>query len=363
MIERRTELADLADVEHFKPYLNDFNKSEALRLKKQRAFKTLSAAEQEAKLKVAFYNYIRPIEAEKLRYFALTRKQHTLIITAPSDNKEQKEFLGYDWSTRKGKEGIKILHPGGKLYNEANREASDTLAAAIRESFTRIPILSEANQVYASVLNTVDMLDFSRSTFNSAIKTVADKYISFSSKYRTIFLGELPEVAIQKGQSITAEKAGTGLIKVVAGGKTYAYLTSEPNRTENIVTVSASGANAGYINYWDEPIFASDCTTIQAKNTTTTRWLFYFLKSIENQIIDVCQRGAAQPHVYPADIEKIPVPDIDLKTQKKIVAACSAVDAEYESTRMSIETYREKIQKLFADLDVLAARGATPQAG
>lgn len=357
VIERQTPLVDVANIEHFKPYLNDFNKGEALRIKKQRTFKSLSTAEQEEKLRASFYDYIRPIEAEKLRYFALTRKQHTLVITAPSDNKEQKEFLGYDWSNRKGNEGIKILRPGGKLYNEANREAPDTLAAAIRESFTTIPTLSEDNQAYASVLRTADMLDFSRSTFNSAIKPASDKHISFSTKYRVVLLSELPNVTIKKGQAITADKAGTGSIKVVAGGKTYAYLTSKPNRTENVITVSASGANAGYVNYWDEPIFASDCTTIQADNATTTLWLYYFLKSIENQIIDVYQKGAAQPHVYPSDIEKIPVPDLDFKTQTEIVATCSAVDAEYETTRMSIETYREKIQKLFADLDVLASRG------
>lgn len=357
VIQRQTSLSDLADIEYFKPYLNDFNKSEEPKLTKQRSFKALSASNQEQRLKAVFYNYIRPIEAEKLRYFALTRKQHTLVITAPNDNKEQEEFLGYKWSNRKGSEGIKIQRPGGKLYNEANREAPDTLATAVRESFITVPAITEDNQAYASVLSTADMLDFSRSTFNSAIKTVADKYISFSTKYRTVFLSELPNLTIKKGQAITADKAGTGTVKVVAGGKTYAYLTSEANRAENVITVSASGANAGYINYWDEPIFASDCTTIQANNATTTLWLFYFLKSIENQIIDVYQKGAAQPHVYPSDIEKIPVPDIDFKTQEKVVAACSAVDTEYESTRMTIEIYRKKIQNLFAELDVLATGG------
>ena len=30
------------------------------------------------------------------------------------------------------------------------------------------------------------------------------------------------------------------------------------------ISISASGANAGFVNYWNEPIFAADCNTIVA---------------------------------------------------------------------------------------------------
>lgn len=58
-----------------------------------------------------------------------------MIITAPADNKAQKEFLGYNWSNRKGNEGIQILTPGGKIYDDADRAAEGTLASAIKKSF------------------------------------------------------------------------------------------------------------------------------------------------------------------------------------------------------------------------------------
>lgn len=52
---------------------------------------------------------------------------------------------------------------------------------------------------------------------------------------------------------------------------------------------------------------------------------------------------------------KIPVPPIPV--QQEIVDACAKIDEEYNATRMSIETYRQKIADLFAELDVVMSTG------
>lgn len=52
---------------------------------------------------------------------------------------------------------------------------------------------------------------------------------------------------------------------------------------------------------------------------------------------------------------KIPVPPLDI--QEKIIAECQKVDEEYNSTRMTIEEYRRKIEKLFRELDVISGGG------
>ena len=54
---------------------------------------------------------------------------------------------------------------------------------------------------------------------------------------------------------------------------------------------------------------------------------------------------------------RIPLPPIPV--QKEIINECSIIDKEYESTRISIETYRKKIEDLFDKLDV-ANRGGVP---
>lgn len=113
-------------------------------------------------------------------------------------------------------------------------------------------------------------------------------------------IGEYAEV--KKGNLITAKNANDGSVKVVAAGVAYSYMHSESNRKENTITISGSGANAGYINFWREPIFASDCITVRGKTDAETLLILHHLKFIQSHIISQAS-GSAQPHVYPSDIK------------------------------------------------------------
>lgn len=346
---------DITGIEYFKMYFDAFEADgSTVKYKKTKAFKNLSDEEKKERLAIRFYQYAKNIEFEKLFYFALTYTQQTVIITAPADNVKQKEFLGYDWSNRKGNEGIQIITPGGKMYCNADRKAEDTLASTIRQSFnSQYPTFTEENKFYANIVRTADMFDFSRINFNKAIHSSKAKNFNVISCYPLKLLGKIKTVEILKGKAITQNEVQDGQYKVVAGGKDYAYKHNMYNRTEGVITISASGANAGFVNYWDEKIFASDCTTVQSNNITETLWLFYYLKSIQNQIYLILQKGAAQPHVYPEDIKQIPVPDIPFSVQQQIVFKCKEIDEKYNSTRMSIKEYREKIESLFNGLEAI----------
>ena len=48
---------------------------------------------------------------------------------------------------------------------------------------------------------------------------------------------------------------------------------------------------------------------------------------------------------------KVPLPPIDI--QQQIVKECEAIDEEYNTSRMTIETYRKKIQDIFEKLEVV----------
>jgi type I restriction enzyme S subunit len=113
-------------------------------------------------------------------------------------------------------------------------------------------------------------------------------------------IGEYAEV--KKGDLITEKDAKKGDIKVVAAGIGFSYFHSEHNRDENTITISGSGANAGFINFWREPIFASDCITVRGKNDADTILILHHLKFIQNHILSQAT-GSAQPHVYPSDIK------------------------------------------------------------
>lgn len=347
---------ELAENEYFAQYINWFdNLTEVVNKRKSAKFSRMTEDEQKAEIKDLFYKTVKSVEYEKLMYFTLVYNQLTLTIIAPTDNAEQKKFLGYDWSNRKGAEGIQINQPGGMLYNDQDRYATDTLAAAVRFTFDsrQITLLEPLNKYYA-YLNTHDMIDFSRTSFNKAIKLTADKKIEIVSKYPLVKLGDIADVL--KGKSITSAQTKEGNIKVVAGGTDYAYLHNEANRPANTITISASGANAGFVNFWREPIFASDCTTVRGKNDLHTLFLYNFLLSIQNQIYYL-QKGSAQPHVYPDDLKLIQIPDVDEDIQHQIVSECEKVDEEYNKSRMTVEEYKKKIAEVFERLDVISRLG------
>lgn len=130
-------------------------------------------------------------------------------------------------------------------------------------------------------------------------------------------LGEICE--LKRGSSITKDKVIEGTVPVIAGGQKPAYYHNISNRTGETITVSGSGAYAGFIAYFDKPLFASDCSTIQPKNKGIFgRYIYYFLKSKQEEIYKL-QQGIAQPHVYPKDLAIIKIPLPPPSTQRKIV--------------------------------------------
>lgn len=188
----------LADNEYFEMYVDSFKGlASTKKYLKSKAYAKLEPDRKLEEISDRFYQYAKPLEFEKLYYFALTRNQKTVVITAPASNAEQKKFLGYDWSNRKGAEGIQIITPGGQLYNDEDRFDANTLAGAIRSSFDGGEIIiPDGKEIHASLINTTHMLDYSRLSFNKTIRTSVEASVIIQSKYPLIPLGEICDVRI-----------------------------------------------------------------------------------------------------------------------------------------------------------------------
>lgn len=91
---------------------------------------------------------------------------------------------------------------------------------------------------------------------------------------------KLREVSyMQRGTSLTKAKAVDGDIPVISGGKEPAFYCNSSNRDGETITVAGSGAGAGYVQYWNIPIFANDCFTVKGNEFTETKYLYYFIKN------------------------------------------------------------------------------------
>lgn len=138
-----------------------------------------------------------------------------------------------------------------------------------------------------------------------------------SKSFEEIALGDM--AVIEKGQTITSDEIIEGCFPVIAGGQTSPYNHNVYNYKENCITISASGAYAGYVWYHETPIFASDCLVVYSNDEEkmSTLFLSEILKLKQSEIYDM-QQGAGQPHVYAKDIYSIQIPLPPLSKQIEI---------------------------------------------
>jgi type I restriction enzyme S subunit len=161
-------------------------------------------------------------------------------------------------------------------------------------------------------------------------------------------LGEVCK--FQRGTTITAKDAVEGDIPVIAGGQTPAYYHNVPNRTGETISVSSSGAYAGFVAYWTIPVFLSDSFSVNPNpELLLTKYVFYFLKNIQEQIHN-SKKGSGVPHVHGSDLAKLEIPIPPLPIQQEIVNILdkftkleAELEAELEARRKQYEYYRSKL--------------------
>lgn len=115
-----------------------------------------------------------------------------------------------------------------------------------------------------------------------------------------------------KGKNITKSKVKSGNVPVVGGGIEPAYYHNIANTQAPVITISASGANAGFVNLYYKNIWASDCSYI---DTTMTNYIYYSYLLLKNNQIEITnmQLGAAQPHVYPRDLVNLKIKEFPIE--------------------------------------------------
>ena len=135
-------------------------------------------------------------------------------------------------------------------------------------------------------------------------------------------LGTLVE--FKRGKTITKKEMVEGHIPVVAGGLEPAYYCNKFNTSERVITISGSGANAGYTRMYFEKVWASDCSFADNSMTPYLHFIFCFLRD-NKTTIDNMQKGSAQPHVYAKDINamELCLPETSiLQTFEEKVSKC-----------------------------------------
>ncbi|HEG2667076.1 TPA: restriction endonuclease subunit S [Campylobacter coli] len=350
----------LVELEAFKDYRNAFEQtSDYKKLKESKIYKE-SKDKQDLEDK-AFLAYAQAIEKDKLLYFCLSLNQEVLIIKSPSDIKEQKKFLGYEWSNRKGDEGLKELHEPylSPLFERGNPQNETKLNTLICKAFLKtLSDIPKDLQGYASKARLIDMMDFEKVEFNKAISLNVksrDELNPFkNSKYELVRLGDI--IIDNLKSKIKVKEAKENIT-----GK-YPFFTSGTNiyrydeyliEGKNIFL--STGGNAIVQFYNGKSSYSTDTYALKSNNENyiDTYFLYILLKQLENFINCFLFKGSGLKHLQKTELKSLKIPLPPLEIQKQIVAECEKIEEQHNTLSLSIKEYQNLIKAILQKCGII----------
>jgi type I restriction enzyme M protein len=398
----------------FITYRSEFEKwADVKNRRKQKTFKSLPKLSQDLEIEKMFLAYTTTSEKEKLYFFILAslNPQKVLVVRSPSKTNEMKDFLGYEWSAAKGKEGIKYL--GGitfddvketieedeegvieleeddkrvlsnifnlnnistPLYDPNNIQNNKKINYLIERNFRgeQYEITSELSE-YVSELELTDMIDFFNVDFNKSINLIQKNKIIIETKWDLVRLGDIAEVK-NGGTPDTNNPAywnnGTICWATLVDTK-QKYLDD----TKKKITITGlKGSNAVLLPV-NTVIFSSRATigevTINRVPTCTNQgyknfvcnidlieyeYLYYILVHYKKEIESIIPPGTKYKEINTTDIKNFKIPLPPLKEQRKLLNQLNHFEENKNKlleSNMSVERFelivKEKAEEIISN--------------
>ena len=296
-------------------------------------------------------NKILEIEKEKFFYFILVYKQKITLIKS-GEKQEEKKFLGYEFSFRRGSEGIhaiqraKSIDECTSLYDNNSYENLLKANSYVYSAFNgEEKIIDESLKENISYMNLVDMMDFSRMDFDKFISLNAKKKIKIESRWDLVKISSLCEIGRGRVISKKEIESNQGIYPVYSSQTSndgiFGYLNSCDFDGE-YVTWTTDGIYAGTCFYRNGKFNCTNvCGTLKNKSENL---MTKFLPLILNLIAPAYVVKVANPKLMNnvmADI-KIPLPPKDI--QQKIINEIENLELFEKDSREKIEDLKNEIK-------------------
>lgn len=360
-------------------YLEKFNSStEVANLYKAKWFKALNSEKQNAEVEKRYLAFVQAIERDKLYHFVMACDQPNpvLIIRSPTETKAIKQFLGYDWSSAKGDEGIKLIKDAhGRhltpLYDETNRDNAAKLNSLVSANFDGKLSIPESLAPFSVAAALTDMLDFSRVTFEKQLSITPNRAkATVSSKWPNAKLANVAQI-LNGGTPSTSDAS-------FWEGGDICWATLVDTKQKYLVDTKRKITNAGLKHTTLLPIntviFSSRATIgevcINKVPTTTNQgyknfvcdpaklnyeYLYQILVHLRPVLVDLVPAGSKYKEINGKTIAEFEIPLPPLSVQQQIVSECGLVDESEDSARAQLVSLNGNIGKSISDIYESAA--------
>lgn len=331
----------ILESEYYREIIKLFkNNKEYKDLIKRKTFKKLELEEREKQISKLLKDFMLSIEKKKLIYYVLTFSNKTLLINT-GEKQSEKNFIGYEFSNRRGYEGIHYYTDengciNSSLYDEEELNTNvSKVSYYINQSFkNNYPVIIESLKNNMILLNNIDILNFEIPIFNCSISTKSQKKLIINTDYPIMKLGDnnLIELLDDKRTPVSKKNRSKGIYPYY-GATGIIDMVSEYIFDEKIVLIGEDGAK------WDANqntafIVNEKCWVnnhAHVIKTDESKLLPEYLVIVLNTydlsyyITDTSPKKLTQGNLLSI---KIPVPPI--KIQKKIIK-------EYEDIKSTLK--------------------------
>jgi type I restriction enzyme M protein len=318
------------------------------------------------------------LEKDKLLYFILAYSQKIVLVKS-GEKKIEKEFLGYEFSNRRGNEGIhsiegeKSIDKCTKLFDPNlltnPKKVSTYIYEAFENNFDRL--INEELTNHISRINLIEMLNFDRKEFEKSITLNVKKELELVSKYNLIKLNDCLET-LESGKrpkgGVAGYSVGTPSIggeHILLNGKitsknlkfvpTSFYKNSKQGILKNDdVLICKDGALTGKVALFNKSEFLFQDSMInehvfllRGNNNLSQKYLFNFLYSLKGQLLLKSKiTGQAQGGLNRNNLLNIKIPLPPNSIQEKIVKEISELNSVNDKTLFNIGKEKEKINQI-----------------
>ncbi len=363
--------------DRYKDYCNWFEKqNDVKKLKVSKAFNEKSKSEQNAELNKLFYDKVLNVEKEKIIFFILSYGQK-VVVTSVGEKQSEKDFLGYEFSNSRGREGIKMLPSGTKLYDDDYQYNKEKANFYVYNAFNGdYPTIDSSLNTSISISDLYSMLDLSSATFEKTLNLHATKKVVIESIYEAIPLDEIAEFQDglwkgEKGELVNAKVIRNTNFKLNNGKLSYddvaeievelsSFLSRKLKRNDIIVEKSGGSPTqpVGRVVLFDKNedgySFSNFCSRIRVYNENVNpQYLWLILNEFYKLGGTIpLQNGVRLLNLKMSDYKRIKIPCPSLTIQNKIVDEIAKIEIMNSDYSNKISLLNQQIQDLISDIEL-----------